>query len=88
MLTEVAVEYGEDYKEAPDHHYHEDLLLIVKLVSDLARLRLEGSELCALIEPLGDVPNLLTSDKRVKTGLSELTTRRQDPIFRLRFDLK
>ena len=62
--------------------------MIVKLVSDLARLRLEGSELCALIEPLGDVPNLLTSDKRVKTGLSELTTRRQDPIYRLRFDLK
>ena len=48
LLTEVAVEDGEEDKESPDHHDDQDLLVIVKLVPDLARLRLERSEVGAL----------------------------------------
>ena len=59
LLTEVAVEDGEEDKESPDHHDDQDLLVIVKLVPDLAGLRLDRSEVGALVEPLGEVAHLL-----------------------------
>ena len=59
LLTEVAVEDGEEDKKSPDHSDDHDLLVIVKFVPDLAGLRLDRSEVGALVEPLGDVAHLL-----------------------------
>ena len=59
LLTEVAVKDGEEDEESPDHNDDQNLLVIVKLVPDLAGLRLEWSVLGALVEPFGEVGDLL-----------------------------
>ena len=59
LLTEVAVEDGEEDKESPDHDNDQDLLVIVKLVPELAGLGLDRSVLGALVQPLRQVGHLL-----------------------------
>ena len=59
LLTEVAVEDGEEDKESPDHNDDQDLLVIVEFVPDLAGLWLDRPEVGALIEPLCEVADLL-----------------------------
>ena len=59
LLTEVAVEDGEEDQKSPDHNDDHDLLVIVKFIPDLAGLWLDGSKVGALVEPLGEVPHLL-----------------------------
>ena len=59
LLTEVTVEDREEDKEGPDHHNDHHLLLIVQLVSDLAGLRFDGSEVRALVQPLSQVTHFL-----------------------------
>ena len=59
LFTEVAVEDGKEDQKSPDHNDDHDLLVIVKLIPDLAGLWLDGSEVGALVEPLGEVTHLL-----------------------------
>ena len=63
LLTEVAVEDGEEDKESPDHNNDQDLLLIVKLLPDIACLGLDRPVLGAVVQPLGQVGHLLVVDQ-------------------------
>jgi hypothetical protein len=59
LLSEVAVEYGQEDQEQPDHQDHPQLLVLVHLILNNTSVGLEGVELGAFQNPFLYIGNLL-----------------------------
>ena len=59
LLTEVAVEDGEEDQEQPDHQDHPQLLVLVHLILHNTSVWLEGAELGTFQNPFGYIQDLL-----------------------------